>query len=373
MSEPKQKGIMSMLKKDMEKEAINLGIEQIYTKGKLTGKFNHPKDVEEQIEIMRQNREEIPVLREKISAKLKREKEVAEAELQLSKDFVAMAEHPDQHPKLKQILLRISELNNVLASNRFNMHAQISIINEEWKKWETMALKEIRWRQDQLNHCWCEIKFWKKRGDHAKTNECESRYKVLTSEFVQLIHDIRKKKEEDIATWLLATIQFELEFYSSTAPQIATVESSVRAMGPVQAIEHAGLEKFSPQFMLTGAGPAPEAALPALQYHQQPQQAQQPLSSTSNPGNPFSNLQIPVQQPVQPVGITPRSSRVLPSPAVKKARALYDFAPQEGGELGFANGEELFITQDIGGGWLRAKNQAGSEGLIPGNYVQMLD
>jgi len=371
MSEPKQKGIMSMLKQDMAKEAINLGIEQIYTKGKVTGKFNHPKDVEEQIEIMRQNREEIPVLREKISAKLKREKEVAEAELQLSKDFVAMAEHPDQHPKLKQILLRISELNSVLASNRFNMHAQISIINEEWKKWEVMALKEIRWRQDQLNHCWCEIKFWKKRGDHAKTNECESRYKVLTSEFVQLIHDIRKKKEEDIATWLLAAIQYELEFYSSTAPQIATVESAVRAMGPVQAIEHAGLEKFSPQFMLT----APEATVPTLQlqYHQQPQQAQQqaqqPVSATSNPGNPFS-LQTQNVQAAQPVGITPRSSRALPT--VKKARALYDFAPQETGELAFVTGEELVITQDIGGGWLRAKSQAGSEGLIPGNYVQML-
>jgi len=119
---------------------------------------------------------------------------MADAELQLSKDFVAMAEHPDQHPKLKSILTRISELNSLLASNRFNMHAQISIINEEWKKWETMALKEIRWRQDQLNHCWCEMKFWRKRGDMAKTGECDSRYKVLTSEFVALIHDIRKKK-----------------------------------------------------------------------------------------------------------------------------------------------------------------------------------
>jgi hypothetical protein len=188
--------LFSMVKQDMAKEMVNVGIEQIYTKGKLTGKFNHPKEVEEQIEIMRQNREEIPVLREKVSAKLKREKEVADAESQLSKDYIAMAEHPDQHPKLKEILLKVSELNNTLASNRYNMHAQISIINEEWKKWETMALKEIRWRQDQLNHCWCEMKYWKKKNDHAKSGECESRYKVLTNEFVALIHDIRKKKRK---------------------------------------------------------------------------------------------------------------------------------------------------------------------------------
>jgi len=188
--------LFSMVKQDMAKEMVNVGIEQIYTKGKLTGKFNHPKEVEEQIEIMRQNREEIPTLREKVSAKLKREKDVADAESQLSKDYIAMAEHPDQHPKLKEILLKVSELNNTLASNRYNMHAQISIINEEWKKWEAMALKEIRWRQDQLNHCWCEMKYWKKKNDHAKTGECESRYKVLTSEFVALLHDIRKKKKK---------------------------------------------------------------------------------------------------------------------------------------------------------------------------------
>jgi hypothetical protein len=305
---------------------------------------------------MRQNREEIPVLREKISAKLKREKEVADAELQLSKDFVAMAEHPDQHPKLKSILLRISELNNVLASNRFNMHAQISIINEEWKKWETMALKEIRWRQDQLNHCWCEIKFWKKRNDMAKTGECESRYKVLTSEFVQLIHDIRKKKEEDIATWLLSIVQYELEFYSGTAPQIAQVESAVRAMGPVQAIEMAGLEKFQPQFAML---PPPESAPP------------------SNPvSNPFSTQSNTLQPPglnLNPSPIsTPRSSRVSHAPPVKKAHGLYDFNGQDESELSFATGEELVITQDIGGGWLRAKNHYGKEGLIPGNYVQLL-
>jgi len=207
--------LFAQVKLDMQKEMINAGIEQIYTKGKMTGKYKHPKEVEEQIEIMRQNREEIPVLREKVSGKLKREKEVAEAETQLTKDYIAMAEHPDQHPKLKAILERISELYQVIAANRFNMHAQISLINEEWKKWETMALKEIRFRQDQLNHCWCEIKFWKNKNEQAKLAGCESRYKTLTSEFVSLIHDIRKKKEEDIPTWLLAVVQYELEFFFS--------------------------------------------------------------------------------------------------------------------------------------------------------------
>jgi len=312
---------------------------------------------------MRQNREEIPVLREKISAKLKREKEVADAELQLSKDFITMAEHPDQHPKLKIILERISELNNMLASNRYNMHAQISIINEEWKKWETMALKEIRWRQDQLNHCWAETKFWRKRGDQAKMGECQSRYKVLTSEFVSLIHDIRKKKEEDIPTWLLSIIQYELEFYHSTAPKISSVEQAVRSMGPVQAIEMPGLEKFQPQLALLP--PPPDYAPPLVSNNN---------VSASNPFAQNQNLQPPVA--VAAMNPSPRASpRVsrTASPlksAVKKAKGLYDFNAQEEGELTFKCGEELVITEDIGGGWLRAKNQFGLEGLIPGNYVQ---
>jgi len=119
-------------------------------------------------------------------------------------------------------------------------------------------------------------------------------------------------------------------------------------MGPVQAIEMPGLEKFTPQFAML---PPPESVPP------------------SNLGNPFA-------QGLQPPQMNP-SPLPSPRPGMQqnvhpKARALYDFAAQESNELSFTSGQELFITEDIGGGWLRAKNQFGQEGLIPGNYVQML-
>jgi len=326
---------------------IQAGIEKYYTKGKFTGKFNHPPEVEEQIEIMRQNREEIPVLREKVSSKLKREKEVAEAEAQLSKDYIAMAEHPDQHPKLKTILLRISELNNIVAGNRYNMHAQISLINEEWKKWETFALKEIRIRQDQLNHTWCEIKFWRKKGDHAKLSDCESRYKILTSEFVNLIHDIRKKKEEDIPTWLLAILQHELEFFSVTINHLAQIEEAIRSMGPVQSIEMPGLEKFQPTFRIENA--TPQLMLP-------PSTGDTLTPRTTNPTITVS----------EHVGVLPPSPRGNP---VRNVKAIYNFDASTPGELTFKVGDEFTITSEPGGGWLNVKNRTGLQGLVPANYV----
>jgi len=185
-----------------------------------------------------------------------------------------------------------------------------------------------------------------------------------------------KKKEEDIPTWLLSIVQYELEFYSSTAPKLSNVEQAVRTMGPVKAIEMPGLEKFQtqltyqPQLML----PPPESAPPPV--------------NTTQSSNPFTNhsLQTPNTGYMNPSPKnSPRNSKTsstvplkaskdLPIPrTVKKARGLYDFNAQEAGELSFVAGEEVVITEDIGGGWLRAKNQYGQEGLIPGNYVQLLN
>jgi len=127
-------------------------------------------------------------------------------------------------------------------------------------------------------------------------------------------------------------------------------------MGPVQAIEMSGLEKFQPQFAML---PPPESAPPV-----------------SNPAsNPFAGQSNNLQPPglnlnPSPVS-TPRSSRVSHAPPEKKANGLYDFNGQDPSELSFATGEELVIVQDIGGGWLKAKNRYGKEGLIPGNYVQI--
>jgi len=144
-------------------------------------------------------------------------------------------------------------------------------------------------------------------------------------------------------------MQYELEFYSTTAPQMAVVEQAVRAMGPVQAMEIPGLERFNPQVALLTAGPT---SVPQVQVHAA--------------SNPFTGSN-PALNPSPPRDRTPRMSH---APQLKKCRALYDFVPQEAGELPFRVGEELSIVEDIGSGWYKARNASGQEGLIPGNYVQ---
>lgn len=58
-----------------------------------------------------------------------------------------------------------------------------------------------------------------------------------------------------------------------------------------------------------------------------------------------------------------------------QAQALYDFdGDTEAGELSFRNGETLTILQqDVGDGWWEAQNYLGKVGLIPQDYVQVIE
>jgi len=116
-------------------------------------------------------------------------------------------------------------------------------------------------------------------------------------------------------------------------------------------MEIPGLEKFQPVQLLITAPP---------------QQAAVPQQQAQHASNPFTGSNPAVLSP-SPLS-TPRFSHAQSNQ--KKARALYDFVPQEAGELPFRLGEELTIVEDIGSGWFKARNAAGQEGLIPGNYVQ---
>eukprot|EP01124_Arcella_intermedia_P014288 TRINITY_DN2068_c0_g1_i4.p1 TRINITY_DN2068_c0_g1~~TRINITY_DN2068_c0_g1_i4.p1 ORF type:complete len:190 (+),score=29.47 TRINITY_DN2068_c0_g1_i4:237-806(+) len=148
-------------------------------------------------------------------------------------DFTAMSEHSSLHPDLKTIFQLYGTLNSTLASSRYKYHATVEQIKEEWKGMETVDLKDIRVKQDQVNRAWVTKKFYDKEKKAAKAGECESRYKGLVAELVQQVHTLREKKEELLPGYILNILQAEMEFHRQTLEELVATTSLVTSP-PVQ-------------------------------------------------------------------------------------------------------------------------------------------
>lgn len=310
-----------------------------YVVGKKSG-YKHNQDVEEQINILRLNREEIPLLRERLSSFCDHNKALAESETKGVEEFTQQAQVPGQHPHLTEIYRKFSHSLNITSSNRFQMHAIFEEVKEEWKQLETVDLHELRVKQDQSNRAISDQQYWTSQKKPAKAAEYESKYKVLCAELVEMIHNLRMKKEELLPGYLLRIAQAQVVFAREFLKEAEALETEIRKLGPATPIPFTQMHKFAVQASGGAFGHEQTAPAPTMQH-------------------------APTPSPVPVASYTP-----APVPSLPRAQGLYPFNAETPQELSFQPGDVLTIISQDGQWWTAELN--GKRGLIPSNYVQFV-
>lgn len=95
-----------------------------------------------------------------------------------------------------------------------------------------------------------------------------------------------------------------------------------------------------------------------------PQQSQQPQQQVAQPLRP-QQIHPEIQQKIE---TTPKALLPLQQPC---AKALYDYTPQEPGDLGFKKGDIIILKKRIDANWYQGERNS-CQGFFPASYVQVI-
>lgn len=114
----------------------------------------------------------------------------------------------------------------------------------------------------------------------------------------------------------------------------------------------------------------------AMEQHQQPK-VEEFTANWDDPTTVDWGTEDTSKEVAQPVASVPTTTTSAPPVAAAeqtyKCTALYSYNAQNPDELTIIENEQLEVIGDGDDGWLIARNNAGEEGYIPFNYVQMDD
>jgi len=123
---------------------------------------------------------------------------------------------------------------------------------------------------------------------------------------------------------------------------------------------------FTPPLAPPGMPQQPQQTAGQMQQ----QQSQQQLPGQGGGGAYSGAYQSPYNAPAPPTQPPVPAERQTPVVQSLKARANFDFYSTTPGDLSFRTGDVLNVVKQDGEWWVAEKN--GAQGLIPGNYVSLL-
>jgi len=108
---------------------------------------------------------------------------------------------------------------------------------------------------------------------------------------------------------------------------------------------------------------------PERSFISRPKKDTDSLDSYEMVNNDSSRVSAPsAPRRIEPPGITPPAPAPVSQPS---ARALYDFDPENEGELEFREGDVIQLTSRIDENWLEGRIH-GKDGFFPENYVEII-
>lgn len=341
----------------LKKTGTAASIEAKYLEGKARG-FRHPPEVTEQLEIYKQQTNEVKKLKKVINGIYKEEKSLTDIEEKAAKVYTEESTAENQNPKGATVFRMYADCRTQVSTSRMQyVNTLLSIVND-WKQLSKVEIGKLEKMLDTANRTLVTRQYYEGNRDYIPAKQWDDKYTTQITSFVDGVHDLRKQKEVLHPQLVLRKLQAEQAFYRSIISQFEMCEAAIRNLGLVEPIKFTGFFMESKQYA-GGEGSASSG-------------------DKLNSANPYAGIQSTPQGYGQPQQVTvtttqyvqPLPPQLPPQHAGLRARGLYAFTGSSPAEMSFAAGEILNIVSQDGAWWTAECN--GRRGYIPSNYVELI-